>query len=397
MKLGTSSVVVAAFVGPGTVLTCVLAGVQFGYELGWVLVFATLAVFVLQSFTAGTGILAGKGIGEAVQEVATTRFRKAWMYSLIILGLGIGCAAFESGNLAGASFGLMLLSGGDGPSPVYIVIVTVLAGLLLVLNVRVVIQVLGICVALMGGAFVVVLFVAPVNWAAAVQGLITPVISNTSSYTILALVGTTVVTYTLFLHPGASNVYWSNENPLVAWKKELTGMAIFVPLGGVVSLSILYAGASISQGDVNITDIASYAAALEPLVGPASTFIFGLGLFVAGLTSAVTAPLAASMGISGLFGKDASSALFRWIWVVVLLTGLFFNLTGISPLQIIIAAQAANGLLLPIIAGFVLYLTFKQKAVRLPRWYRVIGVMIVIVCVVLGGRTLFWVWGKLFS
>ena len=58
MRTGTSSIVVAAFVGPGTVLTCASAGADFGYALGWVLVFATIAAFVLQSYTAGTGILA---------------------------------------------------------------------------------------------------------------------------------------------------------------------------------------------------------------------------------------------------------------------------------------------------------------------------------------------------
>ena len=60
-SLGTSSVVVAAFVGPGTVLTCASAGVKFGYQLAWVLLFATAAVFVLQSFTASTGTLARQG------------------------------------------------------------------------------------------------------------------------------------------------------------------------------------------------------------------------------------------------------------------------------------------------------------------------------------------------
>ena len=67
MRTGTSSIVVAAFVGPGTVLTCASAGVDFGYALGWVLVFATIAAFVLQSYTAGTGILARRGLGEAIR------------------------------------------------------------------------------------------------------------------------------------------------------------------------------------------------------------------------------------------------------------------------------------------------------------------------------------------
>ena len=70
-RLGTSSVVAAAFIGPGTVLTCATAGLAFGYSLGWTLVFATAAVFVLQSFAAGLGILARRGLGEAIREQIT--------------------------------------------------------------------------------------------------------------------------------------------------------------------------------------------------------------------------------------------------------------------------------------------------------------------------------------
>jgi Mn2+/Fe2+ NRAMP family transporter len=111
MKTGTSSLIVAAFVGPGTVLTCATAGVGFGYGLGWVLLFATAAVFVLQSFTAGTGILAGKGLGEAIREAADTPVRRGVMFTLVVLGLWVGCAAFETGNLIGAASGVQVVLG----------------------------------------------------------------------------------------------------------------------------------------------------------------------------------------------------------------------------------------------------------------------------------------------
>ena len=400
MKLGTSSIVVAAFVGPGTVLTCILAGLEFGYELGWVLVFATIAVFVLQSFTAGTGILAGKGIGEAVFEVATTPFKRIWMFGIIILGLGIGCAAFESGNLAGASSGLGILfsTGSRTHYLIFTVVVAVLAAILLTFKVKKVIQVLGVFVAIMGGVFIFGLFVVPIEWDEALKGLITPVVSFDNTYTVIALVGTTVVTYTLFLHPGACKTYWEGVDASIAWRKELLGMALFIPLGGVVSLSILFAGATnIEFMDHPIFDVADFAWVLNDIVGPAAKIVFGAGLFVAGLTSAVTAPLAAAIGISGLFGKDESSNLFKGIWIAVLLVGLFFNLTGISPLQIIIAAQAANGLLLPVISGFILYLTVRQKSLKLPDWYKFTGLAIVLICAVLGARTLLWVIAAMFK
>ena len=392
MRLGTSSIVVAAFVGPGTVFTCASAGVRFGYSLGWVLLFSTLAVFVLQSFTAGTGILAQKGIGEAVRDQATTTFKKIWMYGLIILGLGIGCAAFETGNLAGAAAGIQILTDTEGSSNVYVLGVALAAGLLLLLDVKQLIQVLAVLVGAMGVIFVATVVVSPVVWVEVLRGLVVPAIPEGSMLTVIALVGTTIVTYSLFLHPGACKTYWAGSDPRSAWRGELKGMALFIPLGGFVSLCILISGASIQGQGEQISDVASFAALLEPVAGPAARVVLGLGLCAAGITSAVTAPLAAAIGISELFGWNQNKHPgFKALWGIVLVSGLLFNLTGISPLQLIIAAQAANGVLLPIIAGFVLYLTWTQKAVNIPLWYRGVGVIVVGICSFLGIRTLMWV------
>ena len=397
MRLGTSSVIVAAFVGPGTILTCASAGINFGYALGWVLVFATLAVFVLQSFTAGTGILSGKGLGEAVRELADTNLKKGWMYGIVMLGLGVGCAAFESGNLAGAAAGLQLIAGVEESSPWWVVAAVAVAAVLLSLNVKRIIQVLALCVAGMGILFLLSLFLSPVDWFAAVQGLFVPSFPQNSILTVIALIGTTIVTYTLFLHPGTCKMYWEGEAPEVAWRQELKGMALFIPLGGFVSMAIFLSGASLSETSDALPNVAAFAVLLEPVVGESARYLFGLGLFAAGLTSAVTAPLAAAIGISELIGWKASNASqgFIAIWAGILVSGLFFNLTGVSPLHLIIAAQAANGVLLPLVAGFILYLSYRQQAVSLPGWYKGLGIAIVGICSVLGIRTLYWVWSQL--
>jgi len=49
------------------------------------------------------------------------------------------------------------------------------------------------------------------------------------------------------------------------------------------------------------------------------------------------------------------SANFRAIWIFVLLSGLVFASSGFKPLKVILFAQVANGILLPIIAGFLLW------------------------------------------
>ena len=177
----------------------------------------------------------------------------------------------------------------------------------------------------------------------------------------------------------------------------MIGMAIFLPAGGVISVAILIAGASLSASGAQVSSIADLAPLIEPAAGRAAQLLFGLGLAAAGITSTITAPLAAAWGIREIFAwpDEAGHWGFRGVWLSVLISGLVFALLGRNPLEIIIAAQAANGLLLPFMAGLVLFLTTRQLAVTLPRWYVMIGVVVTVICAGLGLRTLAWVWAQL--
>lgn len=394
MRTGTSSIIVAAFVGPGTVLTCASAGVDFGYALGWVLVFATLATFILQSYTASTGILARRGLGEAIRaELADRRVRHV-ATGLVVLGLWIGTAAFELGNLIGAASGVTALL--DLPFDLrwLVALLALCAAVILLLDLRVLIRVFAVLVIGMSVLFLVGLAVAPVDWSAALAGLVVPRVPDGGLVRVVALIGTTVVTYNLFLHPSAAKRYWADtDDRLAAWWSELRGMALFLPIGGLVSFSILAAGATLSTTTRGLEDVEAFAALLEPAAGSFAQLCFGLGLFAAGLTSSLTAPLAAAAGICEVFGwsSDASSRAYRAVWGSVLAAGLLFGLVGWSPLPAIVAAQAANGLLLPLIAAFVVYLTLRQEVVSLPLWYHLLGGGTILLCAGLGGRTLWWV------
>ena len=394
LQLGTSSLVVAAFVGPGTVLTCATAGIDFGYALGWVLLFSVCATFILQSFTAGAGILSGLGMGEALRRYTQDSSVRWVVISLVVLGLWAGTAAFETGNIAGAVAGVSSLMA--VPDDVLVLLVGGLAAIVLFLGLRTATKVLAGLVLLMSVVFLVTMFLAPVDWQQAFQGLILPRIPEGGLVRTIALVGTTVVTYNLFLHGSAAKKYWTGFDSQFAWRRELTGMAIFLPLGGIVSVAIMLAGATLETGSVG--SVAAIAPVIRPAAGPFAELLFGIGLFAAGITSAVTAPLAAACGVREIFGwpDDPKHAGFRLVWISVLLTGMGFAFFGRNPLEIIIAAQAANGLLLPFIAGFVLLLATRQKAVVMPRWYLGLGILVTLICAVLGVRTLLWVWGQLY-
>jgi NRAMP (natural resistance-associated macrophage protein)-like metal ion transporter len=402
MRTGTSSIVVAAFVGPGTVLTCASAGVDFGYDLAWVLVFATVTAFVLQSFTAGTGILARRGLGEAIRTEMDGRRSRVVVTALVVLGLWVGCASFELGNLIGAAAGITALLDLGVDLRWIVAVLAGCAAVILLLDLRVLIRVFAALVIGMSVLFLLGLALAPVDWGAALTGLAVPSVPEGAPVRVVALIGTTVVTYNLFLHPSAARQYWMESHDLetnpddrrAAWRGELRGMMLFLPIGGVVSFAILAAGATLHGSGAEVSDVEAFAALLEPVAGRFARICFGLGLFAAGLTSSLTAPLAAASGICEIFGWDAdpSGRPYRAVWASVLGTGAALGLLDLSPLPAIVAAQAANGLLLPFTAAFVLWLTVRQDVVRLPLWYRALGAAVTLVCTALGARTLWWVW-----
>jgi len=268
MRTGTSSIIVAAFVGPGTVLTCASAGVDFGYELAWVLVFAIVATFVLQSYTAGTGILARRGLGEAIRaELAGRRIRRVAI-GLVVLGLWVGTAAFELGNLIGAASGITALTDVPLSQRGLVALIGICAAVILLLDLRMLIRVFAVLVVGMSVLFLVGLLVAPVDWEAALRGLAVPSMPDGGLVRILALVGTTIVTYNLFLHPSAAKAYWgTTEDRTAAWWGELRGMALFLPIGGLISFSILAAGATITERAGDVQNVEAFALLLEPVAG----------------------------------------------------------------------------------------------------------------------------------
>ena len=96
---------------------------------------------------------------------------------------------------------------------------------------------------------------------------------------------------------------------------------------------------------------------------PPITF-FAIGLFAAGLTSAITAPLAGAYAVCGMLGwsNKMDNVRFKSVAIVILLFGAAVASLGLDPVAVIIFAQAANGLLLPIVTAYLVWLV-NQKTV----------------------------------
>lgn len=342
------SVIAAAFIGPGTVTTCGAAGASYGTALLWALGFSTVATLVLQEASARLTAVSGRDLAQALRESYHGGARGGLILVLVLGAVLLGNAAYEAGNLLGAAAGAGLVLG--LPAWLLALAAGAGAGVLLWLGApRTVAHFLAALVALMGMAFLVTAALVRPEPAEVLRGLLLPSTPPGAGLLVLGLVGTTVVPYNLFLGSGLAA---GQRLPEIRF-----GLTVSVLLGGVISMGVLLVGAS-AAGPF---DFGAVAATLSERLGAWAGVFFGLGLAAAGLSSAVTAPLAAALTARGLFGRGPEderwsprSPRYRTVWGGVLLFGVGFGVSGVAPVPAIVLAQAFNGILLPVAAVFLL-------------------------------------------
>ncbi len=335
------SIISAAFIGPGTVTTAAKAGAAYQMQLLWALVFSTVAAIVLQEAAARITIASGKGLGEII----ALRYAKRGhgLSVFLFVAVAFGCAAYEAGNILGAVAGLELLTA--WPAQALTLVVAIPAALLLWSGRHTLIaRVLGVVVFLMGFAFIYTAWAGRVPAPEVLRGAFVPGMPQGSLLLVIGLIGTTIVPYNLFLASGIGQGQSVRE--------MRAGLAPAILIGGIISMAILVAGSGVT-GEFSYEAVGR---ALGQQLGVAGPMLFGFGLFAAGATSTITAPLAAAITARSMLGGRPGwrVAHFRWVWMVVLGVGVVFGLLNVRPIPAIILAQAVNGVLLPLVAAFLL-------------------------------------------
>ncbi len=364
-NIGPGPLVAAAFIGPGTVTVCTLAGVGFGYALLWAMLLSIIATIVLQEMAARLGIISQNGLAQAIRSEIKNPILKTLAIILILSAIVIGNAAYEAGNISGGVLGLETIVGNSNVDMAGISInflsiaIGIIAFVLLYLgNYKILQNALVFLVILMSLAFLITAMITKPNISEILNGVFIPKFPKDSMLTVIALIGTTVVPYNLFLHASLVKQKWHNESDLKFARKDTL---VAVVLGGLVSMCIIISAASIQIQDIN--NAADLAKGLEPLFGSFAKYFLAIGLFAAGITSAITAPLAAAYVATGCLGwsTNMQSKKFRAVWIIVLLVGVISASSGIKSIEIIKFAQVTNGILLPIIAGFLIWVMNKKS------------------------------------
>ena len=386
--IGPGVLIAAAFIGPGTVTLCTIAGASFGYSLIWAIILSIFSTIVLQEMSLRIGLITKMNLAQVIRINIKSKFLNRLLLILIISSILIGNAAYEAGNITGASLGISAILNSQSINYIPIFIGLIAFIVLYQGDYKVLERSLVFLVLIMSISFFITAIITKPDINALINGVITPKIDSNNLTIILGLIGTTVVPYNLFLHSSLVSEKWNSVNKLKVARFE---SFFSILIGGLVSLSIIITAASVNNKDVN--GVIDLAKGLEPLYGNFAIYFLGIGLFASGITSSITAPLAAAYVAKSCFGWQDSlkSRKFRAIWIIILIIGVLVSMVKINPIEIIKFAQFSNSLLLPIIAIILLWLINNKNIISNKYSYRyqnIFGFLIVIISLILGSKGL---------
>ena len=386
--IGPGVLIAAAFIGPGTVTLCTIAGASFGYSLIWAIVLSIFSTIVLQEMSLRIGLITNMNLAQVIRINIKSKFLNRLLLILIISSILIGNAAYEAGNITGASLGISAILNSESINYIPIFIGLIAFIILYQGNYKILERFLVLLVLIMSISFFITAIMTKPNIESLLNGILSPELNSTNIMVVLGLVGTTVVPYNLFLHSSLVSEKWGSSNKLKVARFE---SFFSILIGGLISLSIIITAASVNNKDVN--GVIDLAKGLEPLYGKFAIYFLGIGLFASGITSSITAPLAAAYVAKSCFDWDDSlkSQKFRAIWIIILFSGVIASMVELNPIEIIKFAQFSNSLLLPIIAIILLWLINNKSIISQRYRYKfqnILGSVIFILSIILGAKGL---------
>ena len=349
--------VITGFAGneAGGVTTYSSVGAQFGYSLLWLLLVASIGLGVIQEMCSRMGLVTGQGLSDLIRE----RFGVRWtILAMVVLIIANGTNVVA--EYAGIAASVELL----GVPRIVSVPLAALAVWTLVVffSYRFVERVLFVLV-LAFLAYPISVFILKPNWPVVMAGFIPSIPTSPSALVFaLALVGTTITPYLLFymqasvVDKGVDRQSTTYARVDVFLGAALAGLFAFFII--VVTGTVLYpAGIQVSSAE-------AAAQALVPLAGASAGLLFAIGLCGASLLGAVVMPLSTSYAICEAFGWESGisknfreAPVFMSLFTLMLVLGAVVVLIpGISLIPLIISAQIANGILLPIVLIFIVRL-----------------------------------------
>ena len=392
LKFGPGAMVAAAFIGPGTLTTATATGASNGLSLAWTILLALIATLVLQELAVRSSLSTHRDLAVLARDFGGAQWGRWLIAPLIVAAIGVGNAAYQSGNLSGAAIGLTRFLP-DQFTHVVLGISLIAAGLIMTNRYRWLERVLVALVLLMALLFVgLSLSLLPELFTLSPRRLM-PSFRPQDGLLVLALIGTTIVPYNLFLHATAARRKWRGVPLADALREARWESLAAISVGAAITVAIMVVAAVLLKVPADQPVLDALIHQVENRLPGVGGAMIAIGLFSAGLSSALAAPVAAGWAVCGALDlpTDEHSKPFKTVVLGVLAVGAMLSVSASRPQALIVTAQAANAMLLPVVAMILLFIANSQLVPapwRNGRIANTMALLIIVVVVLLAGTRL---------
>lgn len=347
--MGPGAIMSAAIIGPGTVTTASQQGALYGFTSLWILLVACVIAYFFQEPAMRISIGCKESVMVGVREHLSPGVAK-FLWIVIF----VGSIAFQAGNLSGASMALEYFVPGTS-NLMWAVVMSLLAFIIVMLNrYKVIENVNQVLILMMVFAFVLTAFTSGPDIGDLVTEGFSFKIPGGNAVLAVSLLATTVTPnlvlgYSAFLR----KKYADSQTPArdIKLAKADLGLNMFVTF--LITGSIIVCSATvIHPTGKEITSAADMATQLVPLLGRFAGILFSIGLWAAAISSVLYHVSIHNTMFPTAFHVDEDPKAKHNLAVVaavVLIPVILIAFLGQSPVQLIIAAQALNGIALPMV------------------------------------------------
>ena len=389
--LGPGLITGASDDDPSGIATYSQAGAQFGYTLGWIMLFSWPLMCAIQEISARIGRITGRGIAGNLKRHYPAPLLHA-IVTLLVVANTINLGA-DLGAMAAA---LQLLIG--GPQLLYVALFAVASALLeiFVRYARYVSVLKWLTVSLF--AYVGVAFIVKLPWGTVVHALVIPDITFNAAYltVVVAILGTTISPYLFFWQAeeeaedvkeraGAKPLIRAPEQAPSELRRIRWDTIVGMGFSNVVALFIILTTAATlhEHGVTDIQTSAQAAQALQPIAGRFAFLIFALGIIGTGLLALPVLAGSSAYALGEVFGwhvgltrKPGRAKRFYGMIAAATLVGGALNFTPIDPIKALFWSAVINGVVAVPVMIMMMLLAHNPKAMgafRLPRMLSIIG------------------------
>ena len=395
--LGPGLIATSAGNDAGGIATYSSAGAKFGYDMIWVMLILIVAFAVVQEMCARLGAATGRGLLDLIRE----RYGISWaLFAVGVIIVANGGVTLSEFVGIGAAAELLGVS-----KYIAVPLGAALLWYLVIFGSYSHVEKIFLLMTLVFFAYPVAAFMARPQWGDVARGAFVPTIRRDSEYIFLlvGVLGTTITPYiqifqqSSIVERGTARRHYGPER-IDAYFGALFSNAMSIAMI-IATAATLYV-----VGQREIETAADAARALEPVVGSAAKTLFAVGLLGASLLAGAVLPLATSYAVSEAFGIPKGVNLdfrrgraFFSIFTVLIIIGAGVALIPNVPvIPLLVAIQVLNGVLLPIILVFILFLINDERLtgeLKNTRLYNVLGwgtfaLITIAVVVMLGGQLL---------